>query len=259
MSWIEALILGLVQGLTEFLPVSSSGHLELGKALFGVDFETGMGFTVAVHGATVLSTLVVFRKQIASLVRGALKFRWNDETRYIVLILLSMVPVGLAGLFFKDQIESLFSGNIVLVGSMLLVTASLLFLTHFFTDKGREISFWRALLIGIAQAVAVIPGISRSGATIATGMILGISRSKVAEFSFLMVLLPVIGANVLEFSGFAGGPGSTTVFVVMIGFTAAFVAGLVACRVMIELVKSSRLWWFSVYCVVAGVAAILLG
>jgi undecaprenyl-diphosphatase len=259
MSWIEALILGLVQGLTEFLPVSSSGHLELGKAILGVDLDAGLGFTVAVHGATVLSTVVVFRKQIAALARGVMTFRWNDETKYILLILWSMIPVGLAGVFFKDEIESLFSGNIVMVGAMLLVTALLLFLTHFFTDKGRKISFGRALLIGIAQAVAVIPGISRSGSTIATGMILGISRDKIAEFSFLMVLLPVIGANVLEFSGAAGAPGSTTFIAIIIGFIAAFGSGLIACRVMIELVKRSSMWWFSIYCVVAGLIAIFAG
>ncbi len=259
MSWFEALILGLVQGLTEFLPVSSSGHLEIGKALFGTGFEETFSFTVAVHGATVLSTLVVFRKEIAELILGVLKFRYNAETKYVLLLLWSMVPVGIVGLFFKDSVEALFSGNLVLVGLMLLVTASLLFLTGFFADRGREMNFGRALLAGLAQALAVIPGISRSGSTIATGMMLGISRSRVAEFSFLMVLLPVMGANLVEFAGREAGPGSTGIFTIVIGFVAAFLAGLFACKVMIAIVKRSKLWWFSIYCVVVGLLAIILG
>ena len=259
MSWFEALILGLVQGLTEFLPVSSSGHLEIGKVLFGVDHESGFAFTVAVHGATVLSTLVVFRRELISLIGGALKFRYNDETRYLLMLVWSMIPVGIAGFLLKDSIESLFTGNLILVGAMLLVTAGLLFATTFFTDRGREMTFGKALIIGLAQALAVIPGISRSGATISTGMILGIDRSRVAEFSFLMVLLPVIGANLVEFIGSGGGPGSANTLVIVIGFAAAFLSGLVACRVMIALVKKSRLWWFSIYCLVVGVISIWLG
>jgi undecaprenyl-diphosphatase len=259
MSWFEALILGLVQGLTEFLPVSSSGHLELGKALFGTGFEESFAFTVAVHGATVLSTLVVFRREIATLITGVLKFRYNFETRYVLLLLLSMIPVGIVGLFFRERVEFLFSGNLVLVGLMLLVTASLLFLSGYVADKGRQMNFGRALLVGIAQALAVIPGISRSGATIATGLLLGVSRSRVAEFSFLMVLLPVLGANLVEFAGREGGPGSTDITAIAVGFGAAFLAGLFACRVMIALVKKSKLWWFSIYCVVVGLLAIFLG
>lgn len=259
MSWFEALILGIVQGLTEFLPVSSSGHLELGKALFGTGFEESFAFTVAVHGATVLSTVVVFRREIMALISGVLKFRYNDETKYVLLLLWSMIPVGIVGLFFRDSVEALFSGNLVMVGAMLLVTALLLFLSGFFADRGREMNFGRALLAGLAQALAVIPGISRSGATIATGMMLGVSRSRVAEFSFLMVLLPVIGANLVEFAGREGGPGSTNIIVIAVGFVAAFLSGLFACRVMIALVKKSKLWWFSIYCVVVGLIAIILG
>jgi undecaprenyl-diphosphatase len=259
MNWFEALILGLVQGLTEFLPVSSSGHLEIGKYFFGIDHEAGLGFTVAVHGATVLSTIVVFRAEILELIRGALKFSMNWETRYILLILWSMIPVGLAGIFLKDQIEGLFDGNIVLVGAMLLVTAAVLFSTRFFKDRGGEITFLKAFIIGIAQALAVVPGISRSGATISTGMILGISRDKVAGFSFLMVLVPVIGANLLEFAGSGGGPGSTGITEIMVGFVAAFVAGFLACKVMIALVKSSKMLWFSVYCLIVGMLSIILG
>lgn len=258
MNWFEALVLGLIQGLTEFLPVSSSGHLELGKYLFGIDHEAGLGFTIAVHGATVLSTIVVFRAEILALIRGALEFRYNWQVRYILMIVVSMIPVGLAGVFLKDQIEGLFNGKIVLVGVMLLVTAGILFITKFFPDRGEKIGFRSAILIGIAQAVAVIPGISRSGATISTGMILGISRDKVAEFSFLMVLIPVIGANILEF-GSGGTPGSTAIMEIVIGFLAAFISGYLACRVMIALVKKSRLMWFSIYCLVVGTISIIIG
>jgi undecaprenyl-diphosphatase len=259
MNWFEALILGLVQGLTEFLPVSSSGHLEIGKYFFGIDHEAGFGFTVAVHGATVLSTIVVFRTEIIALFRGALEFKMNWQTRYILLIMWSMIPVGLAGVFLKEEIEGFFDGNIAVVGAMLLVTAVLLFSTRFFRDQGKEITFMSAFLIGIAQALAVIPGISRSGATISTGMILGVSRDKVAGFSFLMVLVPVIGANVLEFAGSGGGPGSTGITEILIGFVAAFVAGFLACKVMIALVKRSKMVWFSVYCLILGVLSIILG
>jgi undecaprenyl-diphosphatase len=259
MDWFEAFILGTLQGLTEFLPVSSSGHLELGKYLFGVDSEVGLAFTVSVHGATVLSTIIVFRKELSDLVRGLFRFRWNSETRYIVLLLWSMVPVGIAGLFFKDSIESLFEGKLVLVGLMLIVTALILFLPRFFSDRGRDIGFGSALIIGLAQAVAVIPGISRSGATISTGMMLGISRDRVAGFSFLMVLLPVIGANMLEFADGQGVHGSGNITEIVIGFVAAFVAGLVACRFMLALVKKSGMWWFSIYCLIVGLISIMLG
>lgn len=259
MNWFEALILGLVQGLTEFLPVSSSGHLEIGKYFFGIDHEAGLGFTIAVHGATVLSTIVVFRGEILALLRGALEFKMNWQTRYILLIVWSMIPVGLAGVFLKDEIEGLFNGNIVLVGAMLLVTAAVLFSTRFFRDQGKEITFMSAFVIGIAQALAVIPGISRSGATISTGMILGISRDKVAGFSFLMVLVPVIGANLLEFAGSGGGPGSSGITEILIGFVAAFFAGFLACKMMIALVKRSKMLWFSVYCLTVGVISIILG
>ena len=259
MNWFEALILGLVQGLTEFLPVSSSGHLEIGKYFFGIDHEAGFGYTLAVHGATVLSTIVVFRKEIIELLRGALEFKMNWQTRYILLIMWSMIPVGLAGFFLKDEVEGLFDGNLVMVGAMLLVTAALLFSTRFFKDQGKDITFLSAFVIGIAQALAVIPGISRSGATISTGMILGISRDKVAGFSFLMVLVPVIGANLLEFVGSEASPGSTGISEILIGFVASFFAGFLACKVMIALVKRSKMLWFSVYCLILGLLSIILG
>jgi undecaprenyl-diphosphatase len=259
MSWFEAIILGLIQGFTEFLPVSSSGHLELGKALLGLGNEAGLGFTVAVHGATVLSTVVVFRSELVTLASGAIKFKMNWETRYVLMLLFSMIPVGLAGFLMKDQIEGLFDGSLVLVGSMLIVTSALLFMTRFTKDQGGEITFGKAIIIGIAQAIAVIPGISRSGATISTGMMLGISRGRIAEFSFLMVLVPVIGANIIEFTTAGGSPGSTGIFEIGLGFLAAFASGFLACKVMIALVKKSKLLWFSIYCLAAGLLSIILG
>jgi len=262
MLWFEALILGLVQGLTEFLPVSSSGHLELGRHLLGVDTADNLRFTVVVHGATVLSTLVVFRKDIIHLLSGAFKFQWNEETRYISLIALSMVPIAVVGLFFKDYVEELFdSKNILLiVGLMLLVTASLLAFSYFRKAGNRDIGYWDAFIIGVAQTIAVVPGISRSGSTIATGLLIGNKRGEVARFSFLMVLVPIIGENVLsllksDVSAVETG-GSIEPGILLIGFLAAFISGLVACKWMIEIVKKGKLIYFAIYCVLAGFLAI---
>ena len=259
MTWFEALVLGLIQGLTEFLPVSSSGHLEIAKSLFGVDPEASFIFTIAVHGATVLSTIVVFWKEIVSLFQGVFKFKMNEETSYVLKLIISMVPVGIAGVLLKDPIESMFTGNMVFVGFMLMITAALLAFAHFIKKRERNITYLDALIIGVAQAIAVVPGISRSGATIATGLMIGNRKDEIAKFSFLMVLVPVIGANLLEavtgeFSGDATGIG-----MVIIGFTAAFISGYLACRWMIALVKRSRLIWFAIYCVAAGLLAVLLG
>lgn len=259
MTWFEALILGLIQGLTEFLPVSSSGHLEIAKSLFGVDPEASFIFTVAVHGATVLSTIVVFRKEIVSLFQGVFKFKMNEETSYILKLIVSMIPVGFAGLLLKDPIESLFSGNIVFVGFMLMITAALLAFAHFIKKRERNITYLDALVIGIAQAIAVIPGISRSGATIATGLMIGNRKDEIARFSFLMVLVPVIGANLLEALTVEFNGSGTEIGMIIIGFTAAFISGYLACRWMIALVKRSRLIWFAIYCVAAGLLAVLLG
>jgi undecaprenyl-diphosphatase len=258
MNWFEALVLGLIQGLTEFLPVSSSGHLEIAKSLFGVDPEASFYFTVAVHGATVLSTLVVFRKEIVALLKGTFKFKMNEETSYVLKLIVSMIPVGFAGILLKDPIERMFSGDIIFVGFMLLITALLLAGAHFIRKRERNITYLDALIIGVAQAVAVIPGISRSGATIAAGLMIGNRKDEIARFSFLMVLIPVIGANLLEvltgeFSGDGTGTG-----VILIGFITAFISGYLACRWMINLVKRSKLIWFSVYCALAGLLAILL-
>jgi undecaprenyl-diphosphatase len=259
MTWFEALVLGLIQGLTEFLPVSSSGHLEIAKSLFGVNPEASFYFTVAVHGATVLSTIVVFRKEIVTLAKGTLKFRMNDETSYVLKIIVSMIPVGIAGLLLKDPIERMFNGNMVFVGFMLLITSLLLAGAHFIRKRDRTINYLDAFIIGIAQAFAVIPGISRSGATIATGLMIGNSKDKIARFSFLMVLVPVIAANLLEILTGEISSDSSGTGIILIGFFAAFFSGYLACRWMVELVKRSKLIWFSIYCVITGLLSVLLG
>jgi undecaprenyl-diphosphatase len=262
MDWIEALILGFVQGLTEFLPVSSSGHLELGKVLLGVEAEKSLIFTIVVHGATVLSTIVVFRYDILALIRGVLRFRWNTETRFVAFIFLSMIPVALVALFIdEDKLEGLFTGNLILVGSMLLITSLLLIFTRFAKPRNGKIRPTDALVIGIAQAVAVLPGISRSGATIATGLLLGKSREEVTRFSFLMVLIPIIGQNFLSIiSGDIGGEGAAVPPMALIaGFVAAFVSGLLACSWMIRIVKRGNLTGFAIYCFIIGITAIGFG
>ncbi|HBE43137.1 MAG TPA: UDP-diphosphatase [Bacteroidales bacterium] len=259
MSLFEAVVLGLIQGLTEFLPVSSSGHLELSKAFFGVDPESGFYFTVAVHGATVLSTIVVFRKELLSLFEGLFRFRMNEETSYILKILISMIPVGFVGLLLEDKVEALFNGNLVFVGSMLLVTSALLAVAHFIKKRDRQIGYLDALIIGIAQAFAVIPGISRSGATIATGLVIGNKKDEIARFSFLMVLIPVLGANFLGIITAETNGSDNGAAVIVAGSIAAFISGYLACRWMIGLVRRSRLIGFSVYCAAAGLLSILLG
>lgn len=273
MDWLQALILGLVQGLTEYLPVSSSGHLELGKILLGPEAEAGgLTFDIIVHVATVLSTLVILWKEIAWVFKGLLKFQWNDETKYTLAILVSMIPVGVVGLCFKDSIEALYADNVIrVVGVCLLVTATLLALTHFFpngfakTPKA-EVSPLHAFIIGIAQAVAVLPGLSRSGSTIATGLLLGNDRQKLAQFSFLMVIPPILGEALLDFKHIfapsqeylathaAEMPIPTLSLV--IGFIAAFISGCLACKWMIALVKKCKLIYFAIYCAVIGVIAL---
>lgn len=259
MKLTEAVILGLIQGLTEFLPVSSSGHLEITKAIFGVDPAESFFFTVAVHGATVLSTIIVFRKEIGSLFKGFFRFRMNEETSYVLKILISLVPVGFVGLLLAEKVEALFNGNLLFVGLMLLVTAALLAVAHYIKKRDRQIGYLDALIIGIAQAFAVIPGISRSGATIATGLMIGNKKDEIAQFSFLMVLIPVLGANFLEIltSG-ANGPGTGSGAIIA-GSIAAFISGYIACRWMIALVRKSKLIGFSIYCTLAGLLSIILG
>jgi undecaprenyl-diphosphatase len=259
MTWIEALILGLIQGLTEFLPVSSSGHLEIGKVLLNVEVKEDITFTVLVHFATVLSTITVFFGEIKGLTKGLFAFKWNSETKYVTRILISMIPVLIVGVLFKDEVESLFSGNLHLVGVALLVTAALLISTQLVKAGNKKIPIPDALLMGIAQAIAVIPGISRSGATISTGLLLKNDRSEVARFSFLMVLIPIIGAALLDILSFSssGGEPAISASSLIIGFLAAYISGYLACTWMIRLVKKGNLYWFAIYCAVIGVISIV--
>ncbi|MBW6479123.1 MAG: undecaprenyl-diphosphate phosphatase [Bacteroidales bacterium] len=257
MTWIEALILGLLQGLTEFLPVSSSGHLEIGSALFGLQ-EENLTFSIIVHGATFLSVIVVFRKDIINLITGLFRFEWNDETKFILLLVISALPVGIVGIVFKNQIESLFEGNILLVGTMLLVTSILLLLTNFAPNRKKDINIKSAIIMGIAQTLAILPGISRSGATISTALYLGIDREKATKFSFLMVLIPIFGASFLEILELTGATESSAIAAssLVIGALAAFVSGLLACSWMLKIVKKGKLVYFSVYTAIAGAVAI---
>ncbi|OFZ21792.1 MAG: UDP-diphosphatase [Bacteroidetes bacterium RIFCSPHIGHO2_02_FULL_44_7] len=259
MSFLEALILGIVQGLTEFLPVSSSGHLELVKAIQGQNLtgESSMMMTVVLHFATALSTIVVFRKDLFKIIKGLFQFKANEEFYFSLKIILSMVPAAIIGLKYDDLIEQFFDGQILLVGSMLILTGLLLFLADRAKDSGKEVSFGHALIIGIAQAIAILPGISRSGATIGTSVLLGIDRSRATRFSFLMVVPLILGkiANDLMKDDFSTAGVETSTL--LIGFIAAFATGIVACTWMIALVRRSKLSWFSYYCFAVGVAAII--
>jgi undecaprenyl-diphosphatase len=278
MEWFEAVLLGLIQGLTEFLPVSSSGHLEIGKVLLGVETTEDLLFTTMVHAATVLSTVIVFRKQIWDLLKGffcGIKdwkiaeneagkkvFVCNDQTDYLFKIALSMIPIMVVGLFFKDSVEALF-GSIQVVGFALIVTALLLFFSDYASRPGRKsifpaneyrngISYWQAFAVGLGQAFAVIPGLSRSGTTISTGLICGVKRDVMAQFSFLMVLVPILGETFLELVGGEFGASSVGALSLVLGFVSAFLSGLLACRVMIALVRKAKLGWFALYCLAAA-------
>ncbi len=261
MDWLEALILGLVQGLTEFLPVSSSGHLEIGKSILQIEAKENLTFSIVVHGATVLSILVVFYRDLRDLLVGSFRLEYNESSAYLLKIILSMVPVGIVGVFLKDQVESLFTGNLVLVGSMLLITAVLLSATSLVPEGTRRIGWLDALLIGIAQAVAVLPGISRSGATISTALFLGNCRDEAARFSFLMVILPIIAANLLDLMDMepTGGAGSIGWLPLAVGFLAAFISGLAACRWMLSIVRRGKLLYFGIYCLIIGGIALAAG
>lgn len=268
MSWFEGIILGLIQGLTEFLPVSSSGHLMIGRELLGIDLPDGesfLSFEIIVHAATVLATIVVFRRQIADLIKGLFKFQYNGQTAYILKIGVSMIPVFIVGIFFKEQVSELFDGLLV-VGIALLVTSVLLYLSDIYgpriqqaRSKGEGISYWQALVVGLAQAVAVIPGLSRSGTTIAVGLLSGVKRSEVAQFSFLMVLIPILGEAFLDMmdGGFAESAATLGAAPLILGFLTAFFSGLMACRAMVSLVKKSSLKWFAIYCAVVGTATLI--
>ena len=263
MDWLQALLLGLVQGLTEFLPVSSSGHLAIGKALLGVEAAEDLVFEVTVHAATVLATIVVFRKEILRLLAGLFKFKYNDETDYIAKICVSMIPVLIVGVFFKDAVEDLFSSMLV-VGVALLVTACLLIFSDWKSGRVKEvkeyrngIAFWQAFVVGVGQAFAVIPGLSRSGTTISTGLICGVKRSAMAQFSFLMVLVPILGEAFLDVVGGDMASSSIGLLPLAVGFFAAFVSGLFACKVMIALVRRAQLKWFGFYCALVGLAVLI--
>ena len=273
MQWWQAILLGLVQGLTEFLPVSSSGHLMICKELLGVDGEGFLDFTVTVHLATVLATLVVFWKAIWQLLKGFFQFKYNDETDYVCKILVSLIPVAVVGFFFKDFVEGLFGESLIPVGVGLCFTAALLLLSDYsgrlFRRPGRPvkevrngISYGQAFLVGLGQAVAVAPGVSRSGTTIATGLVSGVRREVMAQFSFLMVLIPIIGEQLLDIvkavageGGLAGGVGTMSL---LLGFVAAFVLGLFACNATVALVRRARLGWFALYCVLVAVLIFVL-
>ncbi|MEO9512451.1 MAG: undecaprenyl-diphosphate phosphatase [Flavobacteriaceae bacterium] len=258
MEIIDAIILGIIQGLTEFLPVSSSGHLELGKAILGADSlpEESLLFTVILHFATALSTILVFRKDIAEIFRGLFQFKWNEETQFSLKIIISMIPAALIGFFLQDFLEVFFDGAIIIVGIMLLITAILLYLADLAKTTEKGVSYRSAFVIGMAQAVAILPGISRSGATISTAVLLGIDKTKSARFSFLMVV-PLIFGKVAKdlLSGDINFVGDQAI-AMGVGFIAAFITGIAACTWMIKLVKQSKLTYFAIYCLIVGLIAI---
>ena len=268
MSGFEAFILGLVQGLTEFLPVSSSGHLMIARDLLGVDASGFLDFTVTVHFATVLSTIIVFWSAILQIVKGVFKFKYNDETDYFFKLCLSMVPVAIVGVFFKDSVEGLFGDTLGTVGVCLLITAVLLVLATVYSPRRPNasrngISWWQALVVGVGQSFAVAPGLSRSGTTIATGLLTGVKKDNMAQFSFLMVLIPIIGEQSLDiFKALKGtvpfGEG-VGILPLALGFAAAFLSGLFACKVMINIVKKARFTWFALYCAAVGVLLLIFG
>ncbi len=261
MDWLEALILGFIQGLTEYLPVSSSGHLAIGANLFGIEGSENLAFTILVHVATVMSTLFILWREIVWLVNGVLKFKMNDEMRYFINILVSMIPVGIVGVFFKDYVEEIFGSGLLIVGIMLLVTAALLTFSYYARPRQKEkISMKDAFIIGIAQACAVMPGLSRSGSTIATGLLLGNKKEKLAQFSFLMVIPPILGEALLDTMKAAKGVdvfGDIGVVPLVVGFVAAFISGCLACKWMIDIVKKGKLIYFGIYCAIVGVVTIV--
>ena len=261
MNTLEALVLGLVKGFNEYIPVSSSGHLTIGSALFGINGADNLTFTIMVHVATVLSTLVILWREIDWILKGLFKFQMNDETKYALNILVSMIPVGIVGVFFKDKVEAVFGSGLLIVGIMLLVTALLLTFSYYAKPRQREnISLWHAFLIGVGQALAVLPGLSRSGTTIATGLLLGNKKEKMAQFSFLMVIPPILGEALLDLlKGLKGEEalGGIDTWPMVVGFVAAFVSGCIACKWMINVVKRGKLIYFGIYCAIAGVLTII--
>lgn len=256
MNWYEALIFGLVQGLTEFLPVSSDGHLEIVKYLFG-GIEESFLFSVVVHGATVLSILVVFWKEIVKLLKGVFRFTMNDEMVYALKIIVSMIPVAIVGFTMRDKVEALFVADMDITGSFLLVTALFLLVGHFVPKRDKPVTYGGAFLMGIAQALAVLPGVSRSGSTISTGLMLGNSKNELARFSFLMVIVPIMGANFMQVISTEPQAVNGVLFPLIIAFVAAFVSGYAACRWMINIVRKGKLGWFALYCILVGLTLII--
>jgi len=258
---IDAIILGIVQGLTEFLPVSSSGHLELGKAILGDNSipEESLLFTVVLHFATALSTIVVFRQDVWEIIKGLFQFKWNEETRFSLKIVISMIPAALVGLLFETQLEGFFGGNVAFVGYMLLITALLLYLADKARETQKKVTYLNAFVIGVSQAIAILPGISRSGATISTSVLLGVDKTKAARFSFLMVVPLIIGKMAKDIIGGELQFQNEQTIAMGAGFIAAFIAGLAACTWMIQLVKKSKLSYFAIYCFVVGCIAIGFG
>ena len=261
MTWWEAFILGIIQGLTEFLPVSSSGHLEIGHALLGTASDENVTFAIVVHAATVLSTLCILWKEVSQLFKGTFTtLRWNEEKNYVSMILVSMIPIFIVGVFFKDYVKSFFGSGLLLVGVCLCVTAVLLYFSEWLSKRregiGHEVGYKDAIIIGLSQALAVLPGLSRSGTTIATGLLCGVKKESVTKFSFLMVLPPILGNALLDIvkGDFGGG---VEIVPLMAGFVAAFVTGCIACKWMISIVKRGKLIWFEAYCAVAVVVALV--
>ena len=264
MEWYEALILGIVQGLTEFLPISSSGHLEIASYILKTNPTENLMFTVVVHIATAISIIYVFRKDINEIIKGLIQFK-KEQVDFVLKILISSVPVGVIGILFEREVESFFTGNIVLVGSMLLITAALLFFTYFKKDDSKKnISYTDAIIIGLAQALAILPGISRSGSTISMALLLNVNREKATKFSFLMVLVPIFGILILKsIKGFTE-ISETSNFILfdssyVIGFISALLSGIFACKVMLKIVKESKLIYFSFYCLLVGSIGIYFG
>jgi undecaprenyl-diphosphatase len=258
MDFIEAIVLGIIQGLTEFLPVSSSGHLELAKAILGDNSvpQESLTFTVVLHFATALSTIVIFRKEVLEILKGLFQFKWNEQTQFSLKIIASMVPAVIVGLLFEKELEAFFGGKILLVGAMLLVTAILLLLADKAKNTNKKVSFTNAIIIGVSQAIAMLPGISRSGATISTSVLLGVDRTKAARFSFLMVVPLIIGKVAKDLMSGDINFSSAEIVPLSVGFLAAFISGLLACTWMISLVKKSKLSYFAIYCAIVGVIAI---
>ena len=266
MTWWEALLLGIIQGLTEFLPVSSSGHLEIGQALLGTAGGENLTFAIVVHTATVLSTLVILWKEVAQLFKGTFTtLKWNEDKNYVAMILVSMLPVFVVGMFFKEQVEAFFGSGLLLVGICLCVTAGLLYFSEWLSKRrvglGHEVGYKDAIIIGLSQAVAVLPGLSRSGTTIATGLLCGVKKESVTKFSFLMVLIPILGEAFLELLDLLSGEVINNLGLVpmLVGFLAAFVSGCLACKFMINIVRRQKLIYFAIYCLCAGVFAIIYG